>query len=1175
MAEVQWTPEQQAAIEGRGGSILVTAAAGSGKTAVLVERVVRQITRENNPIDADKLLVATFSNAAAAEMKRRISKKLWEMARENPDNSRLARQQVLLESAQISTIHSFCISLLRSYFQELSLPASFRIAEEQELNVLRMQTVKQVLETQYAQGDESFFDLVELISNTRSDDNLERTVLQLYDFVRNHPFYHSWLDRMEAQYLYEQGIDGTPWAQILLDYAKDEVAYCNDCMRLIRELAAGDEAMLAAYAPTFDADETIIERCTSALKTGKWEKCRMAFEQADMAPLKRLMKYPDEAKKELVKNYRNAIKKKILALRDTIFSLSDQQYIEDNKKLYPIITRLFFIVKEFDAAIGEVKLEHNLLDFGDLEHYTLSLLYDKKGDGVQRSNVAHQLSLQYEEILIDEYQDTNETQEMIFSAISRDGANLFMVGDVKQSIYRFRQARPEIFLAKKSSYAAYDGKIFPSKIALNANFRTRKQTTGLINYLFTMLMNPTIGEMYYEAEDRLEARAAYEECTDCAVHFTVVDTDSDMQRTESLSAEAHWVASKISQLLQNGTMIQGKTGMRPLEPGDICILLRSPKSRAGVFEQCLKELDIGCWSDRAGGFLEASEIAAIISFLRLITNPLLDLELAKVLRSPLYGFSSDDLGILRSKGKRKNLFVQLKMQAELGNELCIGFLKDYEHVRKLSVTAPVDEVLLEIYHLTGVLHKVQAMTGGDEKRANLQLLSEYAASYRQSSGGAVDGFVTYLSALEEYGYDLPSASVAKQNSVSIMSVHKSKGLEFPVVFFCDTAAKFNMMDLNANTLLHPDLGFACVLRDNRRLCQHKTLQYWAMRIENKRAMLSEELRILYVALTRAKEHLYITASDKELKLLNESVSKPIENGVLSTWTTRSANSFYDWLSAALVHHPDFDRQLLEQPVKVISGEGELQVITVKANSITEQKEEDLQQEEAEMLPDLKLVERLAQKLGYQYPYMEDTTTPTKISVSQLTHKVQEKEYFFARRPKVLLGQKLTPTERGIAAHKFMQFASFAAAAANPEAEIERLCKDGFISSSEATNIDRNTIATLFQSEVGRRILSADYIYREIRFLKEFTPKELSCIDPEFKVAAPTVVQGIADCVFVENGVGTIVDYKTDLVKEEETLRQRYSSQLKLYKAILQEHLNIEISEMLLYSFALNRQIVVK
>ena len=1168
----QWTEEQSQAIYGRGGSILVSAAAGSGKTAVLVERVIQAITRAEDPVDADRLLVVTFSNAAAREMKQRVARRLWELSRENPGDLRLERQQLLLESAQISTVHAFCSTLVRGYFQLLGIPGEFRIAEDRELDVLRMGTVKELIDEEYQKGEDRFFDLVELLSNTRSDRGLERNILKLYDFVRNHPFYREWMDRVLLEYSAEKPLEQTRWAAILMDRAADALDYCLELNGTALGLMRGDEEMEKAYLAPFLLDSALLASCRKTLEGRDWDACRRAVEEITFTRLGTLgKKYPYQEKKEKVQALRQEVKDLVKKqLREECFSMDSAQYRRDMARQEPMIRKLFELTERFGEKLSQAKLERSLLDFGDLEHYALELLYRSDGEGGHiPSQVAREVSGQYEEILVDEYQDTNAAQEMIFRAVSRDGKNLFMVGDVKQSIYRFRQARPEIFLDKKKRFAPWDGRTFPAKIALSANFRTRRETTGLINDLFAATMCPAVGEMDYREEDRLIAKAPYDYSVEKPVVFALVDPGEEERET----AEAEYIAGEIEALLARGAMVEEKGQRRPMTPGDICILLRSPKNKAERYAKALEGMKIRFWAERQGGFLEAREIAPVVAFLRVMDNPLLDLDLAQVLLSPLYRHTSDQLARLRAKGKGKSLYGALTQCRQEGDDTFGAFWRDYHRMRDLATSRSPQELLEELYAVTGLPDKVRVMPQGETRAANLRLLLDYAAGYRQR-GGDLGDFVNYLDSLREYDCDLPSAVTASGAAVSIMSVHRSKGLEFPVVFLADTAARMNLLDLNEDVLLDPELGAACVLRDNRELLEHDTIARRAMKEQKRLGILSEELRLLYVAMTRARERLYLVASDPGLKRLRAAAEKPF-SGRLSPWAMRSGVSLYDWLAGALVHHPDFDQSLLEEPPlgpPLPDCQGRLEARHIRAVKGEEE------QETAPAAPgrgDEEALARMERAAAFVYPYAGDVATPSKLSVSELVRDLGEDDrYFFVRRPKILTRQTMTPAERGVAVHKFMQFADLAAASRDPEGEILRLRDHGFITAEEAEQMDRETVRRFFAGAVGQRILGADKVYREIRFLRKFTREELAAVAPELGLGGSTVVQGIADCVILEQGRGTIIDYKTDRVQTMEELRERYHSQLELYRAILEEYLNIPIGEKLLYSFTLSDFIAV-
>lgn len=1175
MTGINWTPEQRQAIEAHGGSILVSAAAGSGKTAVLTERVVTMLTREKDPVDADRLLVVTFSNAAAREMKQRISHRLWELSKEQPGNTRLARQQLLLESAQISTIHSFCVSLVRGYFQILGIPAEFRVADQRELDLLRMRVVQALLEEEYAAGEDSFFDLVELISTARDDRGLERNILALYDFVRNHPFYEEWMDKALKEYDGEKPLGQTRWAAILFDYAADALEYCLELGRAAQELMADDEEMSDAYLAAFLADERALKALLELVKQGDWDGCFRTVKDFSFTALGRLTKkYSFPEKRERAQNLRKEVKTILGKLRERCFFMDSEQYRKDMEQQHPVIQKLFGLVASFGDRLAEAKLERGLLDFGDLEHYSLELLYQTDGEGRHiLSPVAQEVAQRYDEILVDEYQDTNAAQEMIFQAVSRNGANLFMVGDVKQSIYRFRQARPEIFLDKKARFAPFDGKNYPAKIVLGANFRTRRETTGLINDFFAAAFSPAVGEMDYLEEDRLIPKAVYSEGAPCPVVFALVDPTLDKRET----AEAEYIAGEIEALLARGTMVEAKGRRRPLSPGDICILLRSPKNKAERYAKALEQRKINYWAERQSGFLKAEEIAPVVALLKLIENPLLDLELAQVLLSPLYRYSSDQVARLRTWSNGGSLYSALTRMETGENSVFRRFWRDYHRLRVLSVSLSSQELLMELYSATDLLEKVRVMPQGETRVANLRLLLDYAAAFQQR-GGDFGDFVDYLYALEEYDCDLQAASTTAGDAVAIMSIHRSKGLEFPVVFLADTAARMNLKDLGAEVLLNPELGAACVLRDNRRMREHDTVARAAMAEQNRRALLSEELRLLYVAMTRARERLYLVATDPGLSRLSAAAQRPFGKGRLPNWAARSAQCLYDWLAGVLVHHPGLDGSLpdgpfFRQPLENCQGTLEIRHILWRGLP-----EEAVSRKTASDEVDRELLARMLAVKHYSYPFEGDVTTPSKLAVSELVKELpsgEEERYFFTRRPKLFTRQAMTPTERGIAAHKFMQFADLAAACLHPEEEIARLRDRGFITQEEAEQMDREAIAAFFKSSIGRRVMAAEKVYREIRFLKEFSKEELKKAAPGLAIEGSTVIQGIADCVIMEEGQGTIIDYKTDRAASMEELAQRYRGQLELYRAILEESLEIPIREKVLYSFALGREIKVE
>ena len=608
---------------------------------------------------------------------------------------------------------------------------------------------------------------------------------------------------------------------------------------------------------------------------------------------------------------------------------------------------------------------------------------------------------------------------------------------------------------------------------------------------------------------------------------------------------------------------------RIIEPSDICILLRS----RGRSQHYIKELDhvgVRCWSDMQGGFLDSNEIAPLVSYLKIIANPLLDLEMSQVLCSYLYGFDSDKLATLR-QDKTRSLYSVL-IEAQETDPLCKSFLDDLQLLRTHCVTRDTTQVIGMLYALTGAQHKALVMSQGENRRNNLRLLVDYAHNYNQ--GLDFGGFVSYLYAMAEYDCDMTPATSAPGNAVSIMSIHKSKGLEFPVVFLCDTASRFNIMDLASDVLMHPELGFACVLRDNRTMTQHRTIPLSAMAIENKRGMFSEELRVLYVALTRAKERLIITGADKGLARMNKMADAPIMNGQVSPWTVRTAISYYDWIVASLCHHPDFPQEILAKPSAVIPATIDVGQLTVEVVSVVTEETEESSIEESDQIDNDIVLAKMMGNIQWQYPHEADTLTPIKISVSQLAKAEDAKKYLFHNKPIFMGKSAYTSTEKGIATHKFIQFADYEKAAISVMEEKQRLLDEHYLSPREGDGISMNHVERFFKSPLFQRIIKADACYREIRFMQEITPQEIVELGLSIELAGNTVVQGIADCVIVEGEEVTVIDYKTDQATSKEQLTGRYAQQLTLYSFILEKVLGKKITAKIIYSFPLGEEIVV-
>lgn len=1162
MSERKWTPQQNNAIYARGGSLLISASAGAGKTAVLVERVISRITEKENPLDADQFVIATFSNAAADELKQRIGAALDQLIFQHPGELRFSRQKMLLSRAHIGTVHSFCFHLIQEHFQEIGLPAHIKIGDEKELELLKYRAVQAVLEECYGENEEAFRSLVELFSNTKGDKQFVETIMQLYHFVRSHPFYEDWMQEKLQMYDPAVPLEQSVWVVPIFHYAEDALLSCEKQYQSALEEMQYDEGMKAAYLQTFQQEKKMLESLLQLVQRKNWNGVYQTLRQFSFERLKALRNCQDEELKNFVLSTRTRLKNTIAKLTEHCFVCNTEEYTQDVEQLYPMVEKLFAITMQFSAYYDQLKLERKWVDFSDIEHYALKLLLKKEGQKYQKTQIAQMLSAQFGEILIDEYQDTNEVQDYIFKAISKEETNLFMVGDAKQSIYRFRQAMPELFMEKRAKFYPYDGKHYPATISLNDNFRSRKEITAVINHILNCLMTEKVGEIDYQKEQLVSA-AAFPPYKNCGVEIHVVQRNKESNLSK-MEEEAEQIAKSIYQMVENGYFVNDNGNMRKANYGDFAILLRSQKDKTDLLAKALNRYHIDVWVDKQEGFLRTKEIAPVISLLRVIDNPLLDVALVSCMMSPLFCFTADEIAAIRLEEKDVAFYVALLKKAETGDQKCKNFLQMLSSFRLKVPLLSCDKLIQEIYDQTDYLSVMSMTEAGESRVANLHLLMDYARSYESGTNLGLSGFVNYLTSLYDMQSDLSAASILPQgvNAVKIMSIHRSKGLEFPIVILADTTKSFNKRDLYNQTILNSKMGFACIAKEKDGYVKHTTVPLQAIRLEHERAMISEELRILYVALTRAKEKLIISAAadqiEKKLDTL-QAVSKITPHTVLET------SNYFDWILMALLPYCNKERTLITLKDDI--------AIPIKIFTVNFDSEKQPQVTNTVLQVDTVLQQKMKQNMQFEYPFLEDVKIPTKLGVSDMVKEENNKTHYFTKRLRSLYRQGLTGSEKGNAIHKFMQFSNFALAKQNLTAEIKRLVQLAYISPEEAESIDRAQLKSFFDSALYDRIQSADKVYRELRFIYEADDSLMnryqhSAAGSDIK----TMIQGVADCVIVENGKGVIVDYKTDLVKDAESLALRYQDQLLVYGKILSESLNIPITELIIYSFTLKKQI---
>ena len=1170
-----WTKAQSDAIYGRGGEILVSAAAGSGKTAVLVERVISLLTDDKNPIPADRLLVVTFTNAAANEMRQRISQALDDMMQRDPDNSFLFQQHLLLSKSSICTIHSFCSEVIRDHFQLLDLSPDFRIADETELGLLRSGAMEETLEKYYSSGGEAFTRLAEFFCY-KDDRALVDAVLEIYDFIRSHPFPLRWLKEKRELYLRAIETGENPWLPVLWDYFSSMMNYARElCVSALRDLEK-DDTVGKSYLPAFQSDLASINAVIQFISQKNWDGLfdfLSVFRFEKLKPLR-----GTDPLKELLKNKREEIKRLIGDLSQLVISCSDMDGIQQDLEMaLPVIQELFDVVEKFYIRLDEKKREKNVLDFSDLELLMMQLLWSESGETYEKSALAESLAEHFDEILVDEYQDTNEVQEAIFTAVSRNQENLFMVGDVKQSIYRFRKAMPEIFMEKSDRFFSYDGVHFPAKIRLDKNFRSRPEVTAAVNYFFEMLMSRELGEVDY-SEERLVAGADYPKSSQMQAELHVIDQQGQAYEEDRVTLEARHIAYEIRRMIAQGVMVQDKGKLRRCEYRDFCILVRSVKDKAGRYVEELKKQGIHVWSDTTLGYFDSMEIALILNLLRVLDNPLQDIALLSVLMSPVFGFTADDMAEIRLRDRTVPLYLALGEAAKLGNCKAAEFLETTDVLRRFSVTAKISRLIQKIYDTTDFIAVVASTDSGEQRRANLRLLLEYANTYERAGYQGLSGFIGYIDRTIERGQDFESANVLSEqsNAVKVMSIHKSKGLEYPICFLADLSKPFNMMDTYGNLLLHPELGIGLKLRDPERLKKYATLPYLAESVLIKQGILSEELRVLYVAMTRAREKLIFVVSEKNLDSSLRSLSMKLTGKTLSPFLLKNLGSYAQWLLAAALFHPDMGelryRAGREGEGNVASDSSELRLRLFPP--ITDEQSEELVVEKTGKA-DPQLMRQIQGMIdGYSYPYLAQTKLPAKLSVTQIMQETADKHPVSLLRPSFVQKDGFSAMEKGTIFHKFLQYCDFEHLRRSPEEEMVRMADSGRISREEYSVLDIERVKKFANSQLLSRILKAVEVYREFRFISEVEADIV--FEGQPNMPHDTIqVQGMADCVLVETEGLVIIDYKTDYIKQINELLDKYHRQLELYARALSESFQQPVKACFLYSITLAEAVEIK
>lgn len=1160
-----WTDNQLLAINARRGDVLVSAAAGSGKTAVLVERVLRMLTDPVAPISIDRLLIVTYTRAAAAQLKERISLKLTELIRENPDNRFYRRQLVMLPRAHISTVDSFCSDICREFFHELDVPRDYKIAEEGQLKVLSASALEETLAELYEERNPDFYELVRCFSNSKSDRGLGENVLKLYGFLRSHPFFDLWLDEKISYYTDFTSAADSIWGKVILKNAKRIIEYGLSLAEKTIAIAEEEPEFMSKVSTLLYRDRNYFDVLSESVDFKSWDEIRdlvYSFEAGVLSA----RGYKDHPVKLKVSANRDVLKSCVAELK-SLFESDEKRCVEDIKALYPVVSQMFRCVRVYDEKYSNLKKQKNLADFSDVEHWALELLVKNDGKETYFTETAAAIASRFDSVLVDEYQDANEVQDLIFKAVSKE-SNLFIVGDAKQSIYAFRQAMPEIFISRKDSYPLYTAEedSYPAKIILEKNFRSRVELTEYINFVFDRLMTRETGDIDYADGEGLVSGASYTPTDTPCAELHLIDADN-FDDEDAITLEARHIASIIRNTL-NETTVKDGDAERKCKYSDVAILLRSGKKNSALYVRELEKFGIPATFESSSSFFDLPEIKLVLNILRIVDNPAQDIPLLASMISPVFGFTPDDLAKIRADFRKGSLYGAVLKASEDNGSKAHGFIEALNRLRTLAVTETAEDFINTLYDYLGII-PISACMSGDSAVNNLRMLTEYAAKYEQGTAKGINAFVSYLDKLIENGSDLATAESGGEdilNAVKLMTVHSSKGLEFPVCILAGTHKKFST-DTADNVLLHSHLGFAAKRRDNILGASFNTFVRKALSMEKKQSEMSEELRVLYVALTRAKEKLIMTAVKKNTAKYLEGLSGKLLSGdSISPYVVSGAKSISDWLfMTALLHR---NGTLLRGIAKADDMEYSINSSMLRVKLIDDI---DVDTDEGEITreviydADAELIERIiSTRFDFVYPHKELCSLPVKVTASELSH--MDGGSTFERilpKPKFLSPSELTAAEKGTAMHKFLQFASFDLARENLPLEVKRLT-DIRLTPEEADALDLNKLRVFLNSDVVTDAINCQS-FREYRFTVNIPASHTGLTEDN---DTTLILQGAVDLLIVKDGEITIVDYKTDRVDSADILVKRYSKQLELYKEAVSACFELPVGRCLIYSIHL-------
>ena len=1141
------------------GTALVTAAAGSGKTAVLTERVIKLISDGDTPIDIDKLLIVTFTRGAAAEMRSRISEKLVDRLNLEPNNNRLRKQQLLINGAKICTIDSFCIDLVKENFDKLNIEPDFKIIDENSFNVSKRKVAANLLELYFSNSKNQNSSLTKLFSLENGNDELINTIINIYTYSRCLPFPKTWLRNSSKKYLNSETAKDDYYAQHIIDSVKNELKNAKPVLVSVCKKIENCKF----YTKVKDKLDKQIKTIDSVLDNATkydWDNIFDAINGYESVALTRFNEFKtisDYISIDFyVKQVTSSIKKckELVCDRWEFIKQAHRQSAEN-------VIELCALVEQFSDMLEEYCREVNAYTFDMIEHLAFNLLYKEENGSIVYSETAKKLSEKFNEVLVDEYQDVNALQDSIFYAISGEGKHLFMVGDVKQSIYGFRNANPDIFLNKRDTFITFSENTMgrDTKIILDANYRSRKGICDFTNFIFSLVMEKGVSGMNYGEEDSLKNHASFPENgekSDSELHILNLN-DSQLNIYE---AEAQYIAGYIKSIVGKKILRDKENNLREVKYGDIAILMRSLKNIAHIYVNAFKKAGIPI-DFESGTFYNSEEIVTAVSYLSVISNPTRDIPLLSLMFSSLYSFTADELANLRLLGKG-SLFSLLNIAAKNGNKKCINLLDDINYFRYVSITTTITDLIRLLYKKTDLHILASVNSDGIRRRDNLNKLLELSENFLLSNDNNIGSFVEYFNKLAEKSKDKNEIfETHSEDTVKLVSIHSSKGLQYPICVLAANGKSVNFTDTYRSVLMDEFFGIGAKYVDKyNHMCD--TVARQTISLNQRRKIISEELRLLYVAMTRAEEKLIIILSSKNLeKTINSLVSNlaisGLNDGRLTEKYIMSLNSISNVIfSASLLHkNAEILRNMCEINLPLVNNSYNDLQIKIIDNYLPIETESD--KDIIKIMPNEDIIKEISDVLNYQYPYSDSLEIKTKMSVTEIVG-AESDDYAFNSLPQFLNDGKLTPAQKGTATHKFFQFADFSLAENSVKNELERLVEWEFLSEVEANSINIESITKFFEHDIYQRIKNSKQVNREQKFITEHIVKGESVI-----------IQGIADCVFVEEGKLVILDFKTDNVKDINELPLKYTKQLEIYASALSKVFGLEVKECIIYSLKFN------